>query len=107
MHPSGERHLFLCRIPQRIVRFGILKLLLCIQDRPAIPAVLGERSRRPGLHCVNRVIEGIKPHEVHREFAAYDHLLQKCLLCLCRRGGTLHRERNRVRTDVAEMKVSR
>jgi len=66
-----------------------------------------ERPSRPGFERFETVIIRVVAHEIYREFAAHDQLLQKRLLRGLGGRGFLYRLCNRKRTDVSEVQVRR
>src|SRR5208282_1503528 len=107
VHPARQDHLFLSSVPQRIMSFSLLELLLAIGDGTAVARVLRERTIRPGFEAFEGIIVRVVADEVHRELASDNQLLQKDLFCGCRRRSCLHRVRYSKRSDVAKMQVRR
>src|SRR5205814_8160826 len=91
VHAARQDHLFLSRVPQWIVSFSLLELLLAIDDGTAVARVLRERTIRPGLEAFEGIIVRVVTDEIHRELTSDNQLLQKCLFRGGRRRSRLHR----------------
>ena len=87
------------------MRFGVFQLLSGVELRAFIPLVFFKRPKRPRLNTLKPVIFRIEFHEVDRKLSPYDKLLKECFSILVRCVGILNRQRNRVGTEVAKVKI--
>ncbi len=69
--------------------------------------VFGQSAVRPGLRAFEIVIVRIEAHQVHRQFAPGDDLIEKRFFVRLGRIGLFHRQRHRDGADVAEVQVGR
>src|SRR5579885_2070317 len=74
---------------------------------PTIARVLLQRAERPRLARLEPIIVAIVAHEIDRELAAHDQLLQKRGSDGARRFGFADRKRHRMGPEMAEMQVRR
>ena len=77
VHPAGQNHLLLGRIPHEIVGRALLQLFLTIEDgADREPARKG--STGPRLQAFNGLIGRIKANKIDGKFTPHDDLLEKC-----------------------------
>ena len=74
VHPARQDHLFLSRVPQWIVSFSLLELLLAIDDGTPVARVSGKRSICPGLEAFEGIIVRVVADEICRELTSDNQL---------------------------------
>ena len=107
VHPAGQHHLFLRRVPERIVGFRVLELFFVVDLFPWITEMQTQASVGPRFARVEAAIARIIPDKIHRELASNDQLFEKCFLIRRGRIGVFNREGYRQRVDLAKMQVRR
>ena len=89
------------------MRFGVFQLLRGVEMLALIPLVFLERRQRPRLNALKPVVLGVEFYEVDGQFAPDDELLKECFTVRARRAGILNRQRDRMGTDMAKVKIRR
>ena len=107
MHPAGQHHLFLRRVPERVMGFGIFQLRFAVNISPLILGMNPQRSVGPRLARIEAVVAAIVTDEIDRQLATHDELFEKRLAIFRRRIGMFHGQRHFVGADLSEVQIGR